>query len=42
MILADLDMVLILRIERLTIVIGVVGLLIAAAVVFVGLRIRPK
>jgi hypothetical protein len=40
MLLADLE--LILRIERLTTVIGVVGLLIAAAVVFVGLRVRPK
>ena len=37
MLFADLE--LLLRIERLTMVIGVVGLLIVAAIIFVGLRI---
>lgn len=40
MLFADLE--LLLRIERLTMTIGLVGFLIAAAIVFVGLRIPGR
>jgi len=40
MILADLE--LLLRLERLTVTIGVVGVLIAVAICFVGLRIQNR